>query len=108
MFNLKSSVIEIDNTRILITPDDDNLVEIARKVKINISAPCLKNKRKNGCCKACLVEVNGKEAYACSTRPRSGMIVVVRRDDLDEIRKESIKKFKRQMKSNNSSPCRCS
>ncbi|RSD30856.1 2Fe-2S iron-sulfur cluster-binding protein [Vibrio pectenicida] len=80
-------------------PDDNNLVDIARKLKINIPAPCLKNQRKEGCCKACLVLVNGKATYACSTRPKSGIIVVVRRDDLDKIRKDSIKKFKKHVKS---------
>lgn len=70
------------------------MVDVAAKLKINIPAPCLKNKRKDGCCKACLVEVDGKRSYACTTKPIAGMEVTVRTKELDRIRKESLKELK--------------
>ncbi|ACJ31712.1 Conserved hypothetical protein [Shewanella piezotolerans WP3] len=106
LFSLAS--IKIDNQEILISPEDNNLVEVAAKLKIDIPAPCLKNKRKDGCCKACLIEVDGKQSYACATKPIAGMNVTVRTKELDNIRKESIKEFKNLARTGTSSPCQCS
>ncbi|CAH1604131.1 MULTISPECIES: 2Fe-2S iron-sulfur cluster-binding protein [Vibrio] len=107
MFTFKPAIIEIDNHQIAISPDDQNLVETARKVKVNIAAPCLKNKRKHGCCHACKVEVNGTPLYACKVKPQSGMKVIVRRADLDEERKQAIKTYKQQIKKGETKPCQC-
>lgn len=82
-------------------------MEVAQRLKINIPAPCLKNGRRDGCCKACLVEVNGKRDYACSTKPESGMKVIVRTQELDAIRKASIKAYKQNVKTGNTSACDC-
>ncbi|CAG22123.1 hypothetical protein PBPRB0250 [Photobacterium profundum SS9] len=106
LFSLAS--IKIDNQKSLISLEDKNLVDVAEKLKINIPAPCLKNKRKDGCCKACLVEVDGKRSYACTTKPIAGMKVTVRTKELDRIRKESLKEFKSQVRAGASSPCQCS
>lgn len=105
MNSFKLASIEIDKQNIIISPDDKNLVEVARKLNINIPAPCLKNKRRDGCCKACLVEINGKKDYACSTKPKANMTVTVRTTELDSIRKESIKEFKKRIKNGTTTPC---
>ncbi|GIU15392.1 2Fe-2S iron-sulfur cluster-binding protein [Shewanella sp. MBTL60-007] len=107
MLVFKPALIKIDNREALLTPEDKNLVEMARKVNINIPAPCLKNQRKRGCCRACLVEINGQSAYACSTKPTAGMVVTVRRKDLDEVRKKAIKDFKLQVKPAVNPACYC-
>ncbi|MDK9757088.1 2Fe-2S iron-sulfur cluster binding domain-containing protein [Vibrio sp. D173a] len=107
MFTFTPAIIEIDTHKITLSPEDQNLVEVARKAKVNIAAPCLKNHRKHGCCHACKVEVDGKPRYACKVKPKSGMKVVVRRPDLDTARKEAIKAYKQQIKTGETTPCQC-
>ena len=107
MFTFTLVIIEIDTHKITLSPDDQNLVEVARKAKVNIAAPCLKNHRKHGCCHACKVEVDGKPHYAFKVKPKSGMKVVVCRPDLDTARKEAIKAYKQQIKTGESTPCQC-
>ncbi|HDM8223443.1 TPA: (2Fe-2S)-binding protein [Vibrio campbellii] len=107
MFIFKPAIIEIDHHQITLSPDDQNLVEVARKVKVNIAAPCLKNKRRHGCCHVCKVEVDGEPRYACKVKPKSGMKVVVRRPDLDAARKEAVKAYKQQIKTGETTPCQC-
>ncbi|GAM61087.1 hypothetical protein JCM19232_4029 [Vibrio ishigakensis] len=108
MNSFSFSSIEIDGQTGSLKPDDSNLVEVAQRLKINIPAPCLKNGRRDGCCKACVVEVDGKRDFACSTRPKSGMKVTVRTKELDAIRKASIKEYKQNVKSGNTTACNCS
>ncbi|WP_117233067.1 2Fe-2S iron-sulfur cluster-binding protein [Vibrio maerlii] len=102
------SSIEVDGQQTIINAADNNLVEVAQHLKINIPAPCLKNRRRDGCCKACLVEIDGKRDYACSTKPKSGMKVTVRTKELDNIRKTSIKQYKQNIKDGNTDACDCS
>lgn len=106
--NFSFSSLEIDGQTSTLKPDDSNLVEVAQRLKINIPAPCLKNGRRDGCCKACLVEVDGQQTYACSTKPKSGMKVTVRTKELDAIRKTSIKEYKQNVKTGNTTACNCS
>ena len=105
MKSFKLAAIEIDKKNIIISPSDNNLVEVAQKLKINIPAPCLQNKRRDGCCKACLVEIDGQKSYACSTKPKAEMKITVRTPELDKIRKDSIKEFKNRIKNGTTSPC---
>lgn len=98
----------IDDKKVLISPQDANLVEVAAKLKINIPAPCLKSKRKKGCCKACLVEVDGKQNYACATKPLAGMKVTVRTRELDSIRKASLKAYRAEVRTGAAAACQCS
>ncbi|MCL1131845.1 2Fe-2S iron-sulfur cluster-binding protein [Shewanella sairae] len=106
VFSLASIV--IDNRKVLISPQDTNLVEVAARLKINIPAPCLNSKRRNGCCKACLVEINGSKAYACATKPLANMQVTVRTQELDSIRKASLRAFKAQIRTGKPAGCQCS
>jgi len=85
--------IMIDGKEININPDDMNIVDVADREKIGLPAPCYRANRSKGCCNACVVEVNGKNEYACATKPIDGMNIIVNRDDLKEIRKERIRKY---------------
>lgn len=82
-----------------------NIVEIAKTAGIAISAPCFLLKKKHGCCKACVVEINNKQAYACGTTPTEGMKIEVNRDDLKKLRKERLLKYKDAIRKN--APLKC-
>ncbi|TKG97239.1 2Fe-2S iron-sulfur cluster binding domain-containing protein [Puteibacter caeruleilacunae] len=86
--------ITIDGKEVLVSDSSNNIVDIAKSAGITIPAPCYLNKRKHGCCSACVVEINGKQHYACGTKPLAGMEVVVKRDDLVALRKERLLKYK--------------
>ena len=95
--------IHIDGQVIRIFNEDKNIIDVAKRAQIGIPAPCYYANRKNGCCKVCLIEINGKEKYACCTKPEDGMNIIFKRDDLDAIRKERIKKYTE----GNADPCAC-
>ncbi|MFC1752850.1 2Fe-2S iron-sulfur cluster-binding protein [Thermoproteota archaeon] len=99
--------ITIDETEIKIFPEDKNIVDVAKRAKIGIPAPCYLNNRKYGCCSACIVEVNGKNMYACLTKPEDGMSIVLKREDLDKLRKERLKIYKENMEKGVKGVCNC-
>ena len=99
MLNFSIQTLTIDKQTIAISPNDNNLVETAKRIDVAIPAPCLKNGRRDGCCKACLVQIDDEQSYACSTKPKAGMNITVRTPDLDKMRKEAIKLHKRRLKS---------
>ncbi len=90
--------VTIDGKPVTINIDDKNIVDIADRAHISIPAPCYRANRSKGCCKSCLVEVNGKKQYACITKPLDGMNIIVNREDLKKIEKENIKKYKEALK----------
>ncbi len=92
--------LHIDGKATVISTQDKNLVTLAAKLGINIPAPCLKNGRRDGCCRACLVEVDGQRVYACGTAPKSNMQVTVRTRELDQIRRESLKQHNQKRRQN--------
>lgn len=108
MFTFKPSIMSIDGQTTVIQANETNLVELASRVGIRIPAPCLKNKRKHGCCKACLVEVDGAQTYACSSKPKPNSEVIVEREDLKQIRKDSIRDFKHNVRLGTTQACQCS
>ncbi|MCT4645995.1 MAG: hypothetical protein N4A74_13500 [Carboxylicivirga sp.] len=97
--------IEIDSKSVTVTDSSMNIVDIAKAAGITIPAPCYFAKRKQGCCKACVVEIDKKQAYACGTKPSEGMNIVVNRADLKELRKERMLKYKEAIKNNE--PLKC-
>lgn len=101
--------ITIDEKYIEIFPEDKNIVDVADREKIEIPAPCYRANRKKGCCKICVVEINGKNRYACATKPLDNMNIIVNREDLIQIRRERIKRYQEVLKdiSQNCS-CDCS
>lgn len=99
--------ITIDGKEIKVTDPRKNIVEIADENGISIAAPCFRNKRKQGCCKACVIEVKGTKKYACCTRPYDGMEIVYNREDLASIRKERIKEYTLAIKTNKTGGDKC-
>ncbi|MBI9010445.1 MAG: (2Fe-2S)-binding protein [Tenericutes bacterium] len=97
----------IDNKEIPVNDSKRNIVEIAEDNGITIVAPCFKNKRKGGCCKACIIEIDGAKRYACGTKPTDGMNISYKRADLKELRDLAIQKYVKVLKENISSPCEC-
>ena len=86
---------------------DKNIVDIADREKIAIPAPCYRNHRVKGCCNACVIEVNGENQYACTTKPLEGMNIVVNRDDLKQLRNERMKIYAYNEKNNIKGECDC-
>ena len=97
--------IKIDGRLIKVRHDDKNIVDVADREKIGIPAPCYHAQRKQGCCNSCVVEINGKHRYACSTSPENGMEIIVNREDLIALRKERLLKYKTGIENGN--PCEC-
>ena len=98
--------VTIDGQVIEVTPFDNNIVDVASRAKIGIPAPCYRAQRENGCCSACVVDIDGEQKFACSTVPENGMNIVVNRADLKAIRKQRLLEYKEGIKSGN--PCECS
>ena len=98
--------IKIDEKEIEITSEDKNIVDVADRSKIGIPAPCYRSNKSKGCCYSCVVEINGKQEYACNTKPIDGMNIIFNREDLKELRKKKIIKYQEQAKSPASS-CGC-
>lgn len=99
--------ITIDNKEILVKDPEMNIVAIADAHKITIPAPCYRSKKKNGCCNACVVEVDGLQKYACATKPEDGMHITFKRPDLDKIRKERLEKYAQAIQSGGLSANTC-
>ena len=97
--------IEIDGRSVNIADSSMNIVEVAKTVGISIPAPCFLAKKKNGCCKACVVEIDEKQSYACGIKPTRGMKIIVNREDLKTLRKERLLKYKEAIKNNE--PLKC-
>lgn len=99
--------IKIDGKEIVVTDPNKNIVEIGDENGITITAPCFRNKRKYGCCKGCVIEVDGVQKYACTTKPKDGMNIIYNREDLANIRKERIETYAQRIKNNDTSNSCC-
>ncbi|MBK5261358.1 MAG: hypothetical protein JJE17_02145 [Peptostreptococcaceae bacterium] len=99
--------ITIDEKEIIVKDTTKNIVEIAEDNGITITAPCFRKKMKNVCCKACVIEADGVQTYACCTKPQEGMNIVYNRDDLMLLRKERLEKFSQAIKSGDTSSIKC-
>lgn len=102
----KKETVKIDGVTIPFSVEDANIVETAQKAGIGIPAPCFLAKRKKGCCNGCVVEIDGKQQFACATKAKEGMEITVNREDLKALRKERLKAYQEGIKSGN--PCVCS
>ncbi len=98
--------VTIDGRLIRVSRNDKNIVDIADRANIGMPAPCYRANRSKGCCKSCVVEINGKKKYACVTKPLDGMNIIVNRGDLKKIEKENIRKYKEMLK-NTAKGCKC-
>ncbi|MCF7859097.1 MAG: 2Fe-2S iron-sulfur cluster binding domain-containing protein [Candidatus Cloacimonetes bacterium] len=48
----------IDRKKVSIISTDKNIVDVAKRNKIALPAPCYLSNRVNGCCKVCIVVIN--------------------------------------------------
>ena len=97
----------IDGLEVIIEAEDINIVELAKNNGIGIPAPCYLDKKRKGCCNACVVEINGVQKYACSQKPENGMNIIVNREDLLKLRKERLEDYKNAIKNNQFNSCSC-
>ncbi len=101
--------VTIDGIAIEISRDDKNIVDIADRANIGIPAPCYRTNKAKGFCNSCVVEIAGKKANACVTKPLDGMNIIVNRDDLKKIEDENIIKYKESFKpAGKDCECNCS
>ncbi|MRT92690.1 2Fe-2S iron-sulfur cluster-binding protein [Ancylomarina sp. 16SWW S1-10-2] len=89
--------VKIDNTTVTVTDSSLSILEVARGAGFDIPAPCFDDKRKYGGCKACVVEIDEKQSYACRRKPKKGMHIVVDREDLNQLREERIIEYKKKV-----------
>ena len=99
--------IKIDNKEIIVKDNKKNIVEIAQENGISILAPCFRNKKKHGCCNVCVVEADGEQKYACNLKPKDGMDITYDRLDLEDLRKERLKKYTEAIQSGDTSGNTC-
>lgn len=97
--------IKMDGRKITVIPEDKNLVDVARRNKISLPAPCYINGRKTGCCNGCVVKIEGEEKFACGLAPKEGMDITVNTPELRALRKERLKEYQKGLKSGNPTPC---
>jgi len=102
--------ITLDGKTIEIIDSSRNIVEIAQDNGVTIIAPCFRNKKKFGCCNACIIEVNSEKKFACSTKPIDGMKIIYNRDDLKKQRREKLESYANMIMSGkpNNNICGCS
>jgi len=100
-------IIRIDGREIEVTDPNKNIVEIADDNGLSISAPCYRSKVRKGCCKGCAIMVNGTLKYACCTRPTRNMDIKINTEELKNLRKKNILKYKEDLKYGKVAPCNC-
>ncbi len=99
--------IKIDGKEMVVNDPNKNIVEIGEENGVTIVAPCFRNKKKSGCCNACVIEVDGTQKYACGTKAEDGMDIVYNREDLDLLRKERLAQYADAIKNNDTSSNTC-
>lgn len=100
--------ITIDGKSIEILPADKNIVDTADRAGIGIPAPCYRATERKSCCQGCVVEINGEQKYACCTAPVDGMVIILNRPDLKELRKERLLNYQQGIATDNPCQCDCS
>ncbi len=95
----------IDGKIVSVLSTDKNIVDVAKRNKIHLPAPCYLSNRVNGCCRVCVVEIEGEQKYACTTAPKDDFDIIVDRSDLNALRKERIIEYQQGKHSN--TPCNC-
>jgi len=97
--------IQIDGKKVRVSDASKNIVQIAKEAGIPIPAPCFYAKKKNGCCNGCVVEIENEQHFACGTRAKENMNVIVNREDLIQLRKERLLEYKKRIKNGNPQKC---
>lgn len=94
--------ITIDGRKVRVIDDTKNIVGIAKTAGIGIPAPCYTSQKRKACCMACVIEIDKKHRYACCTRPKEGMNIIVNREDLKALRKERLLKYMETIRNSHS------
>lgn len=95
----------IDGKKVSILSTDKNIVDVAKRNKIPLPASCYLSNRVNGCCRVCVVEIAGKQKYACTTAPEDNLEVIVDRTDLNSLRKERLVEYQQGKHDNTTCDC---
>ncbi len=69
----------IEGIKTEILPGENNLVELADRLNIQINAPCYRTQNSSQCCNKCLVKVDGVLENACISKPFHGTSVLINR-----------------------------
>lgn len=99
--------IYMDEKELNVSDSNQNIVQIAEAHGITMIAPCFRNKMKHGCCNACIVQVDGKQNFACTTKPRDGIVIVNKKDDLIALRKVLLEKYVTAIRNGERLACDC-
>lgn len=99
--------IKIDGQEMNVSDSTMNIVEIADHHGMTIIAPCFRNKKSHGCCKACVIEADGDIKYACGTKPYEGMEIVYDREDLADLRRQRLNTYGDALKTGDVSKNTC-
>ena len=83
----------IDDREVDILPSDATIIDVADRARIHIPDPCHRTGKTYGCCRCGVVEIEGDQKFACSTKPEAGMNVTVSRDDLKDLRGKRLEEY---------------
>ena len=86
----------IDGRAVRARKTDKNLIEVASRARIVIPCACYRSGKARGCCRACVVVVNGRRRYAYVTAPAEGMKVTVTRADLKALRRQRLAEYRQE------------
>lgn len=79
--------IAIDGVEVLCN-EGDYILQVARRNGIEIPAICyLNNCSPTRACKMCMVEIDGKRAYACASKAKDGMQIITQNTELQDERR---------------------
>jgi NADH-quinone oxidoreductase subunit G len=83
--------VTINNMKIILE-GEKNILEVARKAKIDIPTFCYHSELSvYGACRLCLVDIEGMGIVAsCSTAPRAGMKIKTHTEEIREMRKTTL------------------
>ena len=84
----------IDGKSVRARKTDKNLLEVASRARMVIPCACYRSGKAKGCCRACVVMVNGHRRYACVIAPAEGMQVTVTRADLQALRRQRLAAYR--------------
>jgi len=102
--NLIMNII-IDGQTVKVIRSDKNLIDVADRAQVAIPCACYRSRKAKGCCRACVVMVDGRKRFACTTVPEDGMNVTVTRKDLITLRKKRLSEYRDQIRRAASNAC---
>lgn len=87
---MSEGTITINNRQIPIE-GERSILELARKAGIDIPTFCNhEDLGVYGACRLCLVDIDGRLATSCTTKPQDGMVVKTNTEEIDKLRKVAL------------------